>query len=79
VIEPVTQATGKVVEKLVNGFTGSPGLLLVVILNIALIAMTGYALLRITEQASQGRTQIMSVLETCIAGGSDHGPISRKE
>jgi len=73
------EATGKAVEKVVNGFTGSPAMLLVVILNIALISMTGYAMLRVTEQASQGRTQIMSVLETCIAGGSDHGPISRKE
>lgn len=70
-IEPVAQATGKVVEKLVNGFTGSPGLLLIVILNVCVIGMSGYALLQIIEVSSQSRNQIMSVLEACIAGGSD--------
>jgi len=62
------ETTGKVVEKVVGGFAGSPGLLLVAILNVAMIGMCGYALLKIADISAQGRTQIMSVLEACIAG-----------
>jgi hypothetical protein len=74
----VIEQTGKAVEKLVGGFAGSPGFLLVAVLNIAMIGMAGYALLAIAKMSVEGRTQITSLLETCIAGGSDHG-ISRKE
>jgi hypothetical protein len=64
------ETTGKVAEKVVNGLSGSPGMLLVVVLNIIMIGTCGYALVKIAEMSSLGRTQIMSVLEACIAGGS---------
>jgi hypothetical protein len=72
------EATGKAAEKLVSGFAGSPAMLLVLCLNVAMIGMFGYGLLKIVEISGEGRTQIMSALQACIAGGSDHG-ISRKE
>lgn len=64
----VVQATGKVAEKIVNGFSSSPGLLLIVILNIALLGMGAYALVAIARMSAEGRSQIMSVLQACIAG-----------
>jgi len=67
----VVQATGKVAERIVNGFSNSPGLLLIVLLNVGLIGMAGYALIAIARMSSEGRTQIMSVLEACIAGQDD--------
>lgn len=67
----VIEASGRVAEKAVVGLSTSPGLLLIVILNITMVGMAGYALLRISELSAEGRTQIMSVLEACIAGGSD--------
>jgi len=70
--QTVVQATGRVAERVINGFTNSPGLLLIVILNIALLGMAGYALIAIARMSSEGRSQIMSVLQACIAERQPH-------
>jgi hypothetical protein len=61
------EATGKAVEKLVGGFAGSPALLFVAVLNIAVIGMAGYALVSVAKMATEGRTQITNLLQACIA------------
>jgi len=47
-------------------------MLLIVILNVALLGMAGYALISIAKMSSEGRSQIMSVLQACIAERSAH-------
>lgn len=70
----VVQATGRVAEKIVNGFSSSPAMLLIVILNVALLGMAGYALVSIAKLSAEGRTQITSLLQACIASKEDHTP-----
>jgi hypothetical protein len=63
----VIETTGKLAEKVVNGFAGSPALLFVAILNIVLIIGAGYAVISVAKMATEGRTQITNLLQTCIA------------
>jgi hypothetical protein len=68
------EATGKVAEKLVSGFTGAPALLLIVVLNVAMLGLGAWGLIAIAKLSAQGRTEVTSLLQACLSDSRDRQP-----
>jgi hypothetical protein len=63
--EPISlvQVGGRVAEGVVSGFGGSPGLLLIVILNCVIFLVSGYFL---AEQDKLQAKVVVSLIEACF-------------
>jgi len=64
--QTIVQAGGRVAEGLVSSFTGAPTLLLIVILNITMIIMGGFFLLKQDELQAKNVAEVISLVRACI-------------
>ena len=62
----LVQATGRVAESLVGSFTGSPALLLIVVLNVAMILTGGYYMLQQDEHRNKIVIEVIGLVRACI-------------
>jgi len=67
----VANEVSEVAQKVVGGLQGSPGLLVVVILNILIILGVGYMLIKTVETRHQ---QVMLLMDRCfpVHGGDTY-------
>jgi len=72
----LTQATGRAADVLVGGFAGSPALLLIVVLNVAMILTGGYYMLQQDRLRNEVNSQVIGLMEKCILHTS---PIERQQ
>jgi len=64
--QTIIQAGGRVAENLVSGFQGSPQLLLIVTLNVAMILTGGYYMLRQDEQRNAVVKDVIDLVRACV-------------
>lgn len=62
----VVQATGRVAESVIGGFSGSPALLLIVLLNVAMIVAATYFLLEANKHDYQRAIEVTQLLRSCM-------------
>lgn len=62
----VVQATGRVAEGIVGGLSAQPGLLLIVVLNVAMFVMIGLLVYRSSEMRMAANAEIAELLRLCI-------------
>jgi hypothetical protein len=64
--QTIIQAGGRVAENLVSGFQGSPQLLLIVTLNVAMILTGGYYMLQQDKQRNEVVKEVITIVRACI-------------
>lgn len=63
----VVQAGTRVAEGVIGGLSSAPGMLVVVLLNMAMMAVGGYYLLRQEELRSLQQLRLTDLLQACIS------------
>jgi len=64
--QTIVQAGGRIAEGLIGGFQGAPTLLLILILNIVMIVVSGYYLLKQDEQRNLLGMELVGLIRSCI-------------
>lgn len=64
-------------DSLVAGFAGAPALLLIVILNVTMLGIFGYAVLQMDRLRNERAAEITGLLRACVNRELDLGDIAR--
>jgi hypothetical protein len=66
--QPQTVAgnVGRVADSLVGGFAGSPSLLLIVVLNVAMILTGGYYMIKQDAQRNAVVIEVIGLVRACV-------------
>jgi hypothetical protein len=62
----IVETGGRVAESIVGGLTGTPGFLLIILLNIAFVLAAAYYLAGQEERRAATASQITDLLRICI-------------
>ena len=76
--QTLVQAGGRVAEGIVTGLTGTPVLLLIVLLNIAMIVAAAHFLGKLEDTRAKNALQLTDLFRLCITNAREEAEIDTR-